>query len=195
MATVTTPDQFFAQLSQWKAELQLLRKILLKTGLEETLKWGKPTYTHDGKNIVGISDFKSYCGLWFFQGALLKDTAKLLTNAQETTKAMRSMRFESTKDIDEEIIKSYVAEAVANESKGIKITADKNKPLIIPAELQHVLDATASLKASFEKLSKTNQRDYAEYITTAKQEKTKQSRLEKIIPLIADGRGLNDKYK
>lgn len=105
------------------------------------------------------------------------------------------MRFESVNDINEHLIKAYVAEAIANEAKGIRITADKNKPLIIPGELQQVLNSNARLKASFDKLTRTNQRDYAEYISTAKQEKTKQSRLEKIIPLIEQGKGLNDKYK
>ncbi|WPV63936.1 YdeI/OmpD-associated family protein [Chitinophaga sp. LS1] len=192
---INTPDEFFAHLSQWKDELLTLRKILLKTGLEETFKWGKPTYTSNGKNIVGISDFKSYCGLWFFQGALLADNAKVLINAQEGTKAMRSMRFASVKEIDEKLIKDYVAEAVANEAKGIKITADKNKPLIIPKELQDLLDTNPVLREKFEKLSKTNQRDFAEHIATAKQEKTKQARLEKVATLIAQGIGLHDKYK
>lgn len=192
---MATPDDFFNNLSQWRDVLTKLRQLLLSTGLNETLKWGKPTYTADGRNIVGISDFKSYCGLWFFQGALLRDEAKVLVNAQETTKGMRSMRFESIKDINEDLIKAYIAEAIANESKGIRITADKNKPLIIPAELQQLLNQNTQLKASFDQLSKTNQRDFAEYISTAKQEKTKQARLEKIIPLIEQGRGLNDKYK
>ncbi|WP_343675070.1 DUF1801 domain-containing protein [Chitinophaga sp.] len=195
MATINTPDEFFAHLSQWKEELLALRKILLKTGLEETFKWGKPTYTANGKNIVGISDFKSYCGLWFFQGALLEDKAKVLINAQEGTKAMRSMRFSSKKDIDEKLIKAYVAEAVANEAKGIKITADKNKPLIIPKELQDLLDTNPALKEKFAAFNKTSQRDFAEHIATAKQEKTKQVRLEKITALIEQGIGLHDKYK
>lgn len=195
MAGINTPDEFFAHLSQWKEELLTLRRILLKTGLEETFKWGKPTYTANGKNIVGISDFKSYCGLWFFQGALLEDKAKVLINAQEGTKAMRSMRFASVKEIDEKLIKTYVAEAVANEAKGLKITADKNKPLIIPEELQQLLDANPPLKEKFAAFNKTNQRDFAEHISTAKQEKTKLARLEKIRTLIEQGVGLHDKYK
>jgi len=192
---INTPDEFFAHLSQWKDELLMLRKILLQTGLEETFKWGKPTYTSNGKNIVGISDFKSYCGLWFFQGALLKDNAQVLINAQEGTKAMRSMRFASIKGIDEKLIKAYVAEAVANEAKGIKITADKNKPLIIPEELQNLLDTHPALQEKFSAFNKTNQRDFAEYISTAKQEKTRQARLEKVRSLIEQGIGLHDKYK
>ncbi|SFW74086.1 YdeI/OmpD-associated family protein [Chitinophaga sancti] len=195
MAPINTPDEFFAHLSQWKDELLTLRTILLKTGLEETFKWGKPTYTSNGKNIVGISDFKSYCGLWFFQGALLEDKAKVLINAQEGTKAMRSMRFASIKEIDEKLIKAYVAEAVANEASGIKITADKNKPLIIPEELQNLLDTYPTLKEKFAAFNKTNQRDFAEYIATAKQEKTRQTRLEKVHTYIEQGIGLHDKYK
>ncbi|RFM31200.1 YdeI/OmpD-associated family protein [Chitinophaga silvisoli] len=195
MAGINTPDEFFAHLSQWKEELLTLRRILLKTGLEETFKWGKPTYTANGKNIVGVSDFKSYCGLWFFQGALLEDKAKVLINAQEGTKAMRSMRFASVKEIDEKLIKAYVAEAVANEAKGLKITADKNKPLIIPEELQQLLDANPALKEKFAAFNKTNQRDFAEHISTAKQEKTKLARLEKVRTLIEQGIGLHDKYK
>jgi uncharacterized protein YdeI (YjbR/CyaY-like superfamily) len=195
MEGINTPDEFFAHLSQWKEELLTLRRILLKTGLEETFKWGKPTYTANGKNIVGISDFKSYCGLWFFQGALLADKAKVLINAQEGTKAMRSMRFASVKEIDEELIKAYVTEAVANEANGLKITADKNKPLIIPEELQQLLDANPGLKEKFASFNKTNQRDFAEHISTAKQEKTKLARLEKVRTLIEQGMGLHDKYK
>ncbi|WP_343691668.1 DUF1801 domain-containing protein [Chitinophaga sp.] len=195
MPTIATPNDFFTHLSQWKAELLILRKILLSTGLEETLKWGKPTYTANGKNIVGISDFKSYCGLWFFQGALLTDKAKVLVNAQEGTKAMRSMRFASVKDINEKLIKAYIAEAVANEEKGIKITADKNKPLIIPEELQSLLNTHPILKEKFAAFNKTNQRDFAEHIATAKQEKTKLARLEKVRTLIEQGIGLHDKYK
>lgn len=192
---INTPDEFFAHLSQWKDELLMLRKILLQTGLEETFKWGKPTYTSNGKNIVGISDFKSYCGLWFFQGALLKDNAQVLINAQEGTKAMRSMRFASIKEIDEKLIKAYVAEAVANEAKGIKINADKNKPIIIPEELRNLLDTHPVLQEKFSAFNKTNQRDFAEYISTAKQEKTRQARLEKVRSFIEQGIGLHDKYK
>jgi len=179
----------------WTEELKQLRSILITLPLEETVKWGAPFYTSGGKNIVGMSAFKSYFGLWFIQGALLKDTQKVLINAQEgKTSAMRQWRFSSVDEIDADLIKAYVLEAINNQEQGKEIKP-KKKPLIIPQLLQHALDTDSELKTKFEALTLGKKRDYADYISEAKREATKLSRLEKIIPMILSGMGLYDKYK
>lgn len=196
MKSITSADSFFDGLEAWKAELTVLRNVLLSTDLDETMKWGTPTYTYHGANIVGIAGFKTYFGIWFHNGLFLKDPFKVLINAQkDTTKALRQLRFTSIDDIDREIILTYVDEAIENHKQGKKFTPDRNKPVIIPPELESLLDNNISLKESFNAMGKGKQREYAEYISMAKQDKTKLSRLEKIIPLLQKGVGLNDKYR
>ncbi|MBL4605528.1 MAG: YdeI/OmpD-associated family protein [Flavobacteriaceae bacterium] len=182
---------------QWSKELSLLRETLLQLPVEETIKWGAPTYTFEGKNIVGLAAFKNYCGLWFFQGGLLKDTRKVLLNAQEgKTKAMLQWRFNSLEEIDADLLKSYVLEAIENQKSGRVIKPQRNtKPLVIPEILQKELDTNASFKEKFESFSLSHKREYANYVSDAKREATKQSRLEKIVPMILEKVGLHDKYK
>lgn len=190
-----TADEFFEKAESYVDELRTLREIALSTGLVETVKWGHPVYTFEGKNVVGLGSFKSYFGLWFFQGALLKDPAKRLINAQEgVTTAQRQMRFDSSGEIDRDLIVSYIEEAVANERAGKKIKP-QSKPLIIPPELQTALDSDSSLAEAFDVLGLTKKRDYCEYIEVAKRAETKQQRLEKITPMIREGLGMNDKYR
>ena len=188
-------EEYIAKKAQWQNELNFLRNILLDLPVDETIKWGSPFYTNKGKNIVGLSAFKNYCGLWFVQGALLKDKHNTLINAQEgKTAAMRQMRFTSLDEINVDIIKEYVLESVENQNLGKEIKPTK-KPLIIPIELQSELDKDQQLKEIFESFTLGKKRDYTEYISEAKREATKQTRLEKIIPMILSGVGLNDKYK
>ena len=188
-------EEYIAKKAQWQNELNFLRNILLDLPVDETIKWGSPFYTNKGKNIVGLSAFKNYCGLWFVQGALLKDKHNTLINAQEgKTAAMRQMRFTSLDEINVDIIKEYVLESVENQNLGKEIKPTK-KPLIIPIELQSELDKDPQLKEIFESFTLGKKRDYTEYISEAKREATKQTRLEKIIPMILSGVGLNDKYK
>lgn len=188
-------DEFIRKKAKWKNELEFLRTILVQSELSEDLKWGAPVYTLEGKNVLGLGAFKSYVGLWFFQGVFLKDEKGLLVNAQEgKTKALRQMRFASLEEIDEKVVKAYIEEAIQNQKAGKEFKPEK-KVLVIPEELQTAFDADKSLKVCFEKLSPGKQKDYANYIAEAKQEKTKQKRLDKIIPLIKDGIGLHDKYK
>ena len=143
----------------WTEELKQLRSILITLPLEETVKWGAPFYTSGGKNIVGMSAFKSYFGLWFIQGALLKDTQKVLINAQEgKTSAMRQWRFSSVDEIDADLINAYVLEAINNQEQGKEIKP-KKKPLIIPELLQHALDSDSELKTKFEALTLGKKRD------------------------------------
>lgn len=181
--------------NQWSEELELLHAILRKTPLVEMTKWGGSVYTHKGKNIVGIGGFKSYFGIWFFNGVFLKDDKNILINAQEgTTKALRQMRFQAKKEIDEKTILAYVKEAIEIEEKGLAIKAEK-KEIIQSSLFDKFLNSNKELKQNFESLTPYKQREYLEFIESAKQEKTKLARLEKIKPLLSEGKGLNDKYR
>lgn len=181
--------------NQWENELELLHAIIRKTLLIETTKWGGPVYTYNNKNVVGIGGFKSYFGIWFYNGVFLKDEKKLLINAnEENTKSLRQMRFNSANEIDEKLILAYIKEAIEIEEKGLVIPKEK-KETIIPELLQNELDRNSELLDKFNVFAPYKQREFIEYITSAKQEKTQISRLEKIIPMILEGRGLNDKYR
>ncbi|CAL2064328.1 YdeI/OmpD-associated family protein [Tenacibaculum sp. 190524A05c] len=182
---------------KWAQELQLLRSFLLELDLVEDIKWGMPAYIYKNKNIIGISGFKNYFGMWFHQGVFLKDEKKLLINAQEgKTKAMRQWRFNSIDELDKKTLQEYVLEAMKNVELGKEIKPQRNKkPLIIPHQLLTVLDNNNQLKEKFESLSLTKKREFTEYISEAKREVTKESRLQKIIPMIQSGIGLNDKYR
>ncbi|PWL31826.1 DUF1801 domain-containing protein [uncultured Roseivirga sp.] len=193
-----TVDTYIEKHETWQSGLTLLRKLAKSHNLEETIKWGAPVYTLEGKNILGLGAFKSYVGIWFFQGGLLKDEANKLMNAQEgKTQAMRQWRFESTEEIqqDSETINSYIREAITNQKAGKKIKAKVGKPLVIPTELQSALNESTKLKEAFEALNLSKKREFAEYIQLAKRDETKSKRLEKITPMILEGIGLNDKYK
>lgn len=195
MKMAKSVEEYLIDNKEYKPLLEKLRSILLSTELTETVKWGIPTYTINNKNIVGIGAFKSYAGLWFFNGTFLKDEAKVLINAQEEkTKGMRQWRFNSVKDVDGKLVKAYVLEAIQNQKDGKEIKPDK-KPLIIPDELKEALVSDTLILEAFDQMSLTNKRDFAEYIASAKRTETKHSRLEKIIPMIKEGIGLHDKYK
>jgi len=189
--------EYFEKKHQWSKELALMRKILLEAPLKETIKWGAPTYTFNGKNIVGMAAYKNYCGLWFFQGALLKEKHNVLHNAQEgKTKVMLQWRFHTISEIDINLIKEYVLEAIENQKQGKEIKPiRKTKLLMIPELLQNELESNQSLKENFEKFSSSKKREYASYISEVKRETTKLSRLSKIIPMILNGAGLHDKYR
>ena len=139
MKKYATVDEYILGNEKWQKALILLRDLLLSTGMEECIKWGGPVYTSGGKNIAGMAGFKSYVGIWFFQGALLKDDHnKLISADAEHTKALRQWRFESEDEIaaDAALIVSYAQEAIANAKAGKEIKPDRNKPLIIPEELR-----------------------------------------------------------
>lgn len=181
--------------NQWENELEQLHAIIRKTPLVKTTKWGGPVYTYNNKNVVGIGGFKSYFGIWFYNGVFLKDEKKLLINAnEENTKSLRQMRFNSVNEIDEKLILAYIKEAIEVEEKGLVIPKEK-KETIIPELLQKELDRNLELSSKFNSFSPYKQREFIEYITSAKQEKTQMTRLEKVITMILEGRGLNDKYR
>lgn len=183
------------KINQWAKELELLSQILNKTELVETIKWGTPTYTHNGKNIVGFVGFKNHFTLWFYNGVFLKDPYKVLVSAQEKTKALRQWKFNSINEINEKWILEYVNEAIQNSSEGKEIKAEKFKSVPIPEHLQNEFELDKNLKSAFEKLTPGKQKEYSLHIEEAKQEKTKLARIEKIKPMILSGIGLHDKYK
>jgi uncharacterized protein YdeI (YjbR/CyaY-like superfamily) len=161
----------------------------------EAQKWGGEVYTLNNKNVIGIGGFKNYFALWFFNGVFLKDEAKVLVNANEgVTKALRQWRFTSTAELDEKLILRYLNEAIANEKAGLSIKPEKKEAMQCDF-FQAALDKNTALKSALEKLTPFKQKEYWEYMDTAKQEKTKVTRLEKITPMILEGKGFNDKYR
>ncbi|MEQ9616552.1 MAG: YdeI/OmpD-associated family protein [Phycisphaerales bacterium] len=196
MPTPKTVDEYIACKDEWHDELVKLRKILTATEMEETVKWGAPCYTVGGKNVVGLAAFKGYVGLWFHQGALLSDPDKALVNAQDgKTKALRQWRFESSKEIKVARVKAYVKEAIELQKAGKEIKADRNKKTVVPPELAAALKKSAPAKRAFDALTPGKQREYCAHVADAKRAETKQSRVEKIVPMIKAGKGLYDKYK
>ena len=196
MKSFKTVDEYILNAKYGKSILMVLRDILLSTELEETIKWGGPVYTLNGKNIIGIGSFKSYVAIWFYQGALLKDIENVLINAQEDiTKALRQWRFSNLNEIDEKLILKYINEAINNQKKGLEIKADRNKKLINPHELKEELKQNKQLEISFNQFTPGRKREFAEFVSSAKQEETRKKRVQRIIPLILQNIGLNDKYR
>jgi len=189
-------DAYVDSAETWQDEMIRLREILQSSGLEETVKWGGPCYTYDGRMVVGFGAFKSYVALWFYQGALLSDRDDVLINAQEgRTKALRQWRFTASEQIKPEQIQAYVLESIELQMQGKRIKPDRNKPLVIPPQLNQALDDDERAGAAFNELSRGRKREYAEYISEAKREETKAKRLAKILPMITAGVGLNDRYR
>ena len=186
-------DLFLRKAKKWREESEKLRMILLDFPLTEELKWGEPCYTLQGKNVVLIGGFKEYVTLLFFQGALLKDTHRILV-APGNTQAKRQIRFTSLQQIlaMEAVLKAYIREAIEVEKAGLKVKLRKHSDYVIPQELQKRLDEIPALKAAFEALTPGRQRAYMFHISKPKQSKTRESTVEKCIPQILAGKGLND---
>lgn len=181
--------------NQWAEELELLKSIIVKTPLTETTKWGGIVYTYNNKNVLGIGGFKNFFTIWFFKGVFLKDEKNVLVNANEgNTKSLRQWRFTDKSEVNEKLVLGYINEAIEVEKAGLEIKPEKRET-VIPEALQQELDTNKALKTAFETLTPFKQREYAEFIETAKREATKLSRLEKIKPMILEGIGLNDKYR
>jgi uncharacterized protein YdeI (YjbR/CyaY-like superfamily) len=196
MKRAKSVDDYIRSSKCWQVELKRLREILNATELTEEVKWGAPCYTYNGKNVIGIGAFKAYVGLWFHQGALLKDENKVLVNAQEgVTKALRQWRMQSAKEIRPAIIRRYVKEAIQLVIDGKSVGPAKKKPVIVPPELTKALQENKGAENTFNNLTPGRQREYAEYISEAKRVETKKSRIEKVMPMIKSGVGLNDKYR
>jgi uncharacterized protein YdeI (YjbR/CyaY-like superfamily) len=183
-------------ISPWQNELEKLRSIIIKTNLTPEIKWDMEVFTVDGKHVVGYLGFKNFFSLWFYNGVFLNDKYKVLVNAQEgKTKALRQWRFTSASEIDEGKILEYVNEAIENEKSGKVWKPEKSGQIEIPELMHASFEQDQQLKSAFENLTPYKQKEYIEFITSAKREETKLSRLDKIKPMILSGRGLNDKYK
>ncbi len=193
-----TVEAYYEKEASFKKEINRLREVAQKTEAVETCKWGMPVYTIDNKNVFGICRFKDFFGVWFFNGVFLKDPKKVLRNAQEgKTKAMRHWNFTKAVEIDEKGVLAYMNEAIINQKEGkiIKPTKPKQGALEIPNELRLALSKNAGLKKSFSNFTPYKQKEFCEYISEAKQEATKLRRVTKVLPLIENGVGLNDKYR
>lgn len=181
---------------KWLKELDYLNSILASTGLESTIKWGANVYMQEGKNIVSLGGFKNYFALIFFQGKHLKDADQVLMNAQEdSTNAMRQLRFTSMEQIDADLIFRYVKEAVEVEKSGLTKVKEKKPMPEIPELLSKELAQYPSLAEKFHALAPYKRKDFIIYIESAKREETKLQRLQKVVALINEGRGLHDKYQ
>jgi len=185
---------FYFNTGKWQKETQQLRKIVLDCDLKEELKWGCPCYTFEGKNIVLIHVFKEYCALLFFKGALLNDPEKILIQQTENVQSARQIRFTNLQEIVKmaQVIKAYIYQAVEVEEAGLKVPLKKTKDFTVPEELQDKLNEMPSLKTAFEALTPGRQRGYIFYFSQPKQSKTREARVEKYLPKILDGKGLDD---
>lgn len=183
------------KVNNWQEELLFLKSIIDKTELVETIKWGGPIYVYNKKNVIGIGGFKNYFAIWFLNGVFLKDEKKRLINAQEDkTKSMRQWRFTSKEEVNEKEVLEYILEAIENEKQG-KIIKPSKKEMIVSELLEKEMIQNPALATAFQKFSPYKKYEFLEYIETAKQEKTKLSRIEKVIPMILANVGLNDKYR
>ncbi len=186
-------DAYLRDEPKWREETKQLRAIALGCGLTEELKWGKPCYMVGGSNVLIIQGFKDYCALLFTQGALLKDAQGILKRIGEHTQAARQLRFTTKQEIvaQKPTIKAYIAEAIAAEKAGLKVEYKKS-PEPMPEELQRKLAETPALKKAFASLTPGRQRAYILYFSAAKQSLTREARIEKCVPQILQGKGLND---
>ena len=187
-------DEFLTKAKKWKEEYETLRKIVLDCELTEDFKWMNPCYTFEKKNIVLMHGFKEYCALLFPKGSLLQDSHGILIQQTENVQGARQIRFTNVQEIVEKetVLKAYIYEAIEVEKAGLKVKAKKPEELIIPEELQHEFDEIPALKDAFTTLTPGRQRAYILYFSAAKQSKTRASRVEKCIPNILNGKGLND---
>jgi uncharacterized protein YdeI (YjbR/CyaY-like superfamily) len=187
-------DSFFNKAEQWREEFEALRTIVLGCGLTEEFKWMHPCYTLDGNNIVLIHGFKEYCALLFMKGALLKDARGVLVQQTENVQAARQIRFTQVREIVKmkAILKAYIREAIGVEKAGLEVTYKKTSEFNMPEEFRKKLDEMPALKTAFEALTPGRQRGYLLYFSAAKQSQTRESRIEKCLDQIFDGKGLND---
>ena len=192
-----TADAYYATEHQYKEAIAHLRTLAKTTEAIETCKWGMPVYTINNKNVFGICRFKAFFGIWFYQGVFLKDPKGVLRNAQEgKTKAMRHWNFRSLEEIDDKGVLAYIHEAIENQKLGKEVKPEKkNASFFMPSQLKEALRKDAGLQKAFKGFSPYKQKEFAEYINEAKQEKTKFNRLQKILPMIEKGIGLNDAYR
>jgi uncharacterized protein YdeI (YjbR/CyaY-like superfamily) len=187
-------DAFIANAKKWQQELKKLRAILLDSELTEDFKWSGPCYTFQGKNVVILHGLKESCALAFFKGALLKDVHGVLTRPGQHTQLGRWLKFASVREIAEmkSVLRSYIREAIEVEKSGLKLKLRKTSDLKFPEELQIMLDEFPDFKAAFDRLTPGRQRAYIYHFSAPKQSKTRESRVQKCMPQILQGKGLLD---
>lgn len=187
-------DSFMARADRWRDEFERLRAILLDCDLTEDLKWGQPCYSQGGKNVVLMHGFKDYCALLFMKGALMKDPAGILIRQTENVQAARQIRFTGLQQIAgmENMLKAYIHEAIDIEKSGAKPQMKKTAQFAVPEEFQVRLDNDGELKAAFEALTPGRQRGYLLHFSSAKQARTRETRVQAAIPRILDGKGIDD---
>jgi len=191
-------EAYYEEEHHFKKGVKILRDLALKANAQEFFKWQAPVYGVDGKNVFWIARFKNHFGIGFFHGVFLADPKNVLINAQKNkTMAMRHWHFKSIDEIDEKGVLAYINESLENQRKGLVLAPVKKKKekLIVPNLLRNALKENSKANDFFKTLSHYKQKEYVEYITSAKQQKTKQSRLEKIIPMLSEGKSLNDMYR
>jgi len=187
-------DFYFNKAGKWQEAVEKLRTIVLDCGLDEELKWGCPCYTYNKDNIVLIHDFKEYCALLFFKGSLLNDTHNILIQQTENVQAARQIRFTSAEQVADQasILKPYIYEAIEVEKAGLKVALKKTDEFEMAEEFEQKLNAIPAFKAAFEALTPGRQRAYLLHFSAPKQAKTREARVEKYMPQIMAGKGLND---
>lgn len=190
----TKVDSFLSKAKRWQEEMTLLREIVLECGLNEDYKWMHPCYTYQDSNIVLIHGFKDYCALLFFKGVLMKDQEGILIQQTENVQDRRQIRFRSLEEIVrlKPVIKDYIKEAIKIEQSDLKVEFKKTSDFNMPGEFQKRLESDKKLKVAFDGLTPGRQRGYLLYFSSAKQPQTRESRIEKYILKILDGKGLDD---
>ena len=186
-------DTFVSRAKRWRGEIKKLRSILLDCGLSEDLKWGKPCYLFEAKNVAIIQPFKEHCALMFFKGSLLEDTHGLLRSQGENTQSALRLELRSEAEIEEAVVRSYVEQAIAVEKAGLEVDFKAKRELELPEELVRMQTENRELAKAFAALTPGRQRAYVLYFTGAKQSKTRSARIEKHIPRILAGKGIHDR--
>ena len=187
-------DFYFNKAGRWQEAIEQLRLLVLDCGLKEELKWGCPCYQLNDCNIVLIHTFKDYCALLFFKGALLKDPQTILVQQTKNVQATRQIRFTNVIEVLElaPAIKAYIEDAIEVEKAGLKVAFKAPTEFEMAEEFKDKLESMPALKKAFEALTPGRQRAYLLHFSAPKLAKTKLDRVEKCIPQIIKGKGLND---
>lgn len=182
--------------SQWNLAEERMQQIIVQTSLKKEFKWGTDVYTYQGKNVVAWGGFKSFFSIWFYNGVFLEDKENVLVTASEgKTKSLRQWRFTNIEDMDERKILAYINESIQTIKDGKVIKPEKSTAKEVDGNLKIAFDNDNQLHTAFYSLTPGKRKEYIEYIDEAKQEKTKQARVQKITTLILQGKGLHDQYK
>jgi len=186
-------EAFLNRAKTWRGEMQKVRSILLESGLEEDLKWGKPCFSFEGTNVAILQPFKAHCSLMFFKGALMQDTHGLLRSQGQNTQSALRLEFTSEAQIKKAVLKSYVKSAIAVEKAGVKVDFKAKRELEFPEELTDFLQLNRRVANAFDALTPGRQRSYILFFTAAKQAKTRTARIKKCVPKILAGLGMNER--